>query len=113
MCPSGDVYLEAGSDSFCNARDFLIAAATPVSRMAHFHHYRLTTYSLFAASSMNLDGALIMRNLERLSKVELPSEVRKFVEVCTRTYGKTRLVLRRNRVFVESQFPDILKQLPV
>jgi DNA excision repair protein ERCC-3 len=49
--------------------------------------------------------------LERLSKNELPKEVKKFIRDCTMKYGKAKLVLKHNRFYVESEFPMVLREL--
>jgi len=43
--------------------------------------------------------------------VQLPDEIRTFVRASTGNYGKVKLVLQRNKFFVESAFPDVLARL--
>jgi hypothetical protein len=44
-------------------------------------------------------------------QVELPEEIRAFVRESTGNYGKVKLVLHRNKFWVESGHPDILRAL--
>ena len=46
--------------------------------------------------------ATITTVLQRLSKVDLPPEVRRFVDAATGNFGKAKLVLAHNRFFVET-----------
>ncbi len=91
--------------------DFLIAVAEPVSRPELIHEYALTPHSLYAAVSIGLDTATILAVLERLAKAALPPEVRAFVREATANYGKVKLVLARNRFWVESAHPAVLRRL--
>ncbi|CAK9102059.1 General transcription and DNA repair factor IIH helicase subunit XPB (TFIIH subunit XPB) (DNA excision repair protein ERCC-3) [Durusdinium trenchii] len=111
VVPTGQVYLETFSPYFALATDFLVAIAEPESRPEMIHHYKLSPYSLYAAVSVNLDTKTIINTLDRLSKVAIPQEVVTFIERCTESHGKAKLVLKRNRLFVESLYPHVLKQL--
>ncbi len=44
-------------------------------------------------------------------QIELPDEIKVFIRESTGNYGKVKLVLHRNKFFVESPFPDILRTL--
>lgn len=44
-------------------------------------------------------------------QVQLPPEISKFIQESTGNYGKVKLVLHRNKFWVESPFPDILRKL--
>lgn len=46
-----------------------------------------------------------------LEQVELPEEVKEFIQESTGNYGKVKLVLHRNKFWVESPFPDVLRTL--
>ena len=46
-----------------------------------------------------------------VGQVELPEEIRAFIRESTGNYGKVKLVLHRNKFWVESAFPDILRAL--
>ena len=45
------------------------------------------------------------------AQVELPDEIRTFIQDSTGNYGKVKLVLHRNKFWVESPYPDILRML--
>ena len=111
VTPAGSIFLEAFSPIYQQAYDFLVAVAEPVSRPEHIHEYRLTSYSLYAAVAVSIDTESIINVLQRLCKTELPIEVSKFIRECTSAFGKAKLVLKDNRFFVESYFPDVLRVL--
>lgn len=110
-CPDGNIYLEAFHDLYVQAYDFLVAIAEPVARPEFVHQYKLTPYSLYAAVATNIETESIILVLERLSKNALPKEVKKFVRECTSKYGKAKLVLKHNKFYVESEFPEVLREL--
>jgi hypothetical protein len=43
--------------------------------------------------------------------VELPQEVKEFIQESTGNYGKVKLVLHRNKFWVESPYPEVLRTL--
>ncbi|CAK0736769.1 General transcription and DNA repair factor IIH helicase subunit xpb2 [Coccomyxa viridis] len=111
VCPDGRIFLETFSPVYRQAYDFLIAIAEPVCRPECVHEYVLTPHSLYAAVSIGLTTQTIISVLNRLSKVELPDEIKIFIWESTGNYGKVKMVLHRNKFFVESPFPDILRTL--
>lgn len=111
VAPDGHIFLETFSPVYKHAHDFLITVAEPVSRPEHVHEYKLTAYSLYAAVSVGLETKDIIEYLRRLGKTSLPKSVENFINSCTLSYGKIKLVLRQNKYFVESSFPDIIQQL--
>ena len=98
VCPNGVVYMEANSVLYKEAYDFLVAVSEPISRPEHIHKYKLTTTSLLAAVSIGLNTELILRTLRKFSKAKLPDTVKNFIEECTMTCGKTKLVLRKRTI---------------
>ena len=94
-----------------HAHDFLIAISEPVCRPEHIHEYKLTSYSLYAAVSVGLQTRDIIEYLSRLSKCTLPQGILSYIELCTVSYGKVKLVLKHNRYFVESNHPETLQLL--
>ncbi|KAH9524690.1 TFIIH basal transcription factor complex helicase XPB subunit [Bulinus truncatus] len=111
IAPNGHVFLESFSPVYRHAHDFLIAISEPVCRPTHVHEYKLTAYSLYAAVSVGLQTNDIIEYLRRLCKTTLPSGIVDFIRLCTLSYGKVKLVLKHNRYFVESQYPDVLQKL--
>ena len=89
----------------------MIAISEPVCRPEHIHEYKLTSYSLYAAVSVGLQTRDIIEYLSRLSKCSLPQGILSYIELCTVSYGKVKLVLKHNRYFVESNHPDTLQLL--
>lgn len=130
-CPDGIIFLEAFHDLYTSAYDFLVAIAEPVARPEYVHQYKLTPFSLYAAVATNIETDAIIAVLNRLSKNELPKQVRRFIKDCTEKvsinacrcsaheksnnshnqYGKAKLVLKQNKFYVESEFPKVLQEL--
>lgn len=106
--PDGRIILEAFSPLVKYAQDFLITVSEPVSRPQKIHEYRLTAYSLYAAVSVGMETETILQVLDRFSKMTLPDRVVDFIKDCTMSYGKVKLVLKDNRYFIESSYPEIL-----
>jgi len=111
VCDDGRIILEAFSPIAEQAQDFLVAISEPITRPAHIHEYKLTPYSLYAAVSVGLETEDIIDVLNRLSKIPVSDAIKNFIRDCTLSYGKVKLVLKHNRYFVESIYPDILQKL--
>lgn len=111
VAADGHIFLETFSPVYKHAHDFLITISEPVSRPEHVHEYKLTAYSLYAAVSVGLTTESILEYLRRLGKTTLPKSVEEFIQACTLSYGKIKLVLRQNKYYVESAFPNIIKDL--
>lgn len=73
--------------------------------------YKLTAYSLYAAVSVGLQTHDIIEYLKRLSKTSIPDGIIEFIKLCTLSYGKVKLVLKHNKYFVESPYPEVLQRL--
>lgn len=110
-CADGRIFLETFSTLYKQAYDFLIAIAEPVCRPESMHEYNLTPHSLYAAVSVGLETETIITVLNKLSKTKLPKEMIDFIQASTANYGKVKLVLKKNRYFIESPFPEVLKKL--
>uniref|UniRef100_A0A1A9WU53 General transcription and DNA repair factor IIH helicase/translocase subunit XPB n=1 Tax=Glossina brevipalpis TaxID=37001 RepID=A0A1A9WU53_9MUSC len=111
VAPNGHIFLESFSSVYKHAHDFLIAISEPVCRPEHIHEYKLTAYSLYAAVSVGLQTHDIIEYLKRLSKTTVPKGILEFIKLCTLSYGKVKLVLKHNRYFIESPYPEILQKL--
>ncbi|XP_066543964.1 general transcription and DNA repair factor IIH helicase/translocase subunit XPB [Amia ocellicauda] len=111
VAPDGHIFLEAFSPVYKYAQDFLVAIAEPVCRPIHIHEYKLTAYSLYAAVSVGLQTTDIIEYLQKLSKTSVPDGIIQFIKLCTVSYGKVKLVLKHNRYFVESAFPEVIQRL--
>ncbi|XP_060535753.1 general transcription and DNA repair factor IIH helicase subunit XPB [Cylas formicarius] len=111
VAPNGHIFLESFSPVYKHAHDFLIAISEPVCRPEHIHEYKLTAYSLYAAVSVGLQTNDIIEYLKRLSKTSVPDGIVDFIKLCTLSYGKVKLVLKHNKYFVESPYPEVLQKL--
>lgn len=110
VCDDMRIILETFSPIYKQAYDFLVAIAEPVSRPEMLHEYRLTPYALYAAVSVGLDSESIIGALGKLCKTELPAKVPKFIRSCTKTYGKTKLVLKKGKYLVQTLDENVLKK---
>lgn len=61
--------------------------------------------------SVGLQTHDIIEYLKRLCKTTLPPGICEFIQSCTLSYGKVKLVLKKNRYYVESDFPDVIQKL--
>ena len=111
IAPNGHIFLESYSPVYQHAKDFLITIAEPVCRPEFIHEYKLTAYSLYAAVSVGMQTHDIIEYLRRLCKTTLPPGICDFIQSCTLSYGKVKLVLKKNRYYVESDFPDVIQKL--
>ncbi|CAM9474970.1 unnamed protein product, partial [Sphacelaria rigidula] len=111
VLPDGHIYLEASSPYYHQAYDFLVAIAEPVARPEFVHEYKLTPYSLYAAVAVSIDTESIIRVLNRLSKTAVPESVVTFIRDCTLSFGKAKLVLKHNKHYIESPYPEVLREL--
>ncbi|KAG2382580.1 hypothetical protein C9374_005160 [Naegleria lovaniensis] len=105
------IFMETFSPIYQQAYDFLVAVAEPVSRPENLHEYILTEYSLFAAVSIGMNTEQIIQVLEKLSKVKLPDTLITFIKEVTRKYGNVKLVLQKNRFFIESHHFSAMEKL--
>ncbi|KAG0146359.1 hypothetical protein CROQUDRAFT_702780 [Cronartium quercuum f. sp. fusiforme G11] len=105
------IILEAFHPLAAQAQDFLITISEPVSRPSHIHEYKLTKHSLQAAISVGLQTEDIIDVLNRLSKVRVSAELAEFIRESTASYGKVKLVLKKNSYHVESSDPEVLRRL--
>eukprot|EP00834_Sanchytrium_tribonematis_P007120 NODE_600_length_5523_cov_0.389749.p2 type:complete len:671 gc:universal NODE_600_length_5523_cov_0.389749:250-2262(+) len=112
ICPNThQIYLEAFSPLAQQTMDFLIAISEPISRPKFIHEYKMTEQSLNAAVSVGLQAQDILTFLERLSKTTLPQDLIDFVNDKTESFGKVKLVLKENRIFVETTDAKTLQLL--
>lgn len=98
-------------------------------RPTFIHEYRINEYSLYAAMSVGLETKDIVEVLGRLSKVSislhfqhpqlieyseqtpLPQTLVRSIHKWTSAYGKVKLVLKRNRYYLESSVPEMIQRL--
>uniref|UniRef100_A0A674NAG4 General transcription and DNA repair factor IIH helicase/translocase subunit XPB n=1 Tax=Takifugu rubripes TaxID=31033 RepID=A0A674NAG4_TAKRU len=61
--------------------------------------------------NVGLQTSDIVEYLQKLSKTSVPEGIVQFIKLCTVSYGKVKLVLKHNRYFAESAFPDVIQRL--
>lgn len=105
------ITLESFSPLFSQAQDFLTTIAEPLSRPEFLHEYALTAHSLYAAVSVGLAPQDIIKSLDKLTKTPLPEEIKHFILICTKAFGKVKLVLKHNHYFLETQDSQVLQKL--
>ncbi|KAG8898097.1 hypothetical protein FRC01_011027, partial [Tulasnella sp. 417] len=105
------VILEGFSPIADQVQDFLVAISEPISRPTFMHEYKITPYSLYAAVSIGLETNDIISVLSHLSKTPVPENVIRMIMDCTVSYGKIKLVLKRNRYHVEATDSKVLQTL--
>jgi DNA excision repair protein ERCC-3 len=105
----GRIILESFNPLAAQAQDFLITIAEPQSRPSFLHEYSLTPHSLYAAVSVGLSPQDIIDTLDRFLKTPLPSGLRTWIQSCSKSYGKAKLVLKNTKYFVESPDPEMLQ----
>ena len=111
VCSDGRIFLETYFALYKQAYDFLIAIVEHVCRPESMHEYNLTPHSLYAAVSVGFETETMIGVLNKLSKIKLPKEIIDFINGSTANYGKVKLVLKKNRYFVKSPYPEVLKTL--
>ena len=60
---------------------------------------------------MGRDSAEIIRDLEFLSKTQMPSEFKEYLVKSAKSWGQVRLVLKQNKYYLESSDPSVLQRL--
>jgi len=105
------IILEAFSPYYQQAYDFLIDISEPETRPELIHTYVLTEDSLYSAVAVARSTESIIKQLNIFCKTEIPDEVVRYIRECTDTFGKAKLVLRDNNFYVESLYPDVLREL--
>lgn len=98
---NGIIYAETKHPLFSTATEFLTAIAEPISRSKHIHEYKLTPYSLYAAVSVGLTTEEILTTLNHFTKNEIPTQINDFIESCTLSYGKVRLIVKSGMYFLK------------
>ncbi|MBI2566135.1 MAG: DEAD/DEAH box helicase [Candidatus Schekmanbacteria bacterium] len=101
------VLLETQSPWAAAARNALSAFAHLERSPEYIHTYRITPLSLWNAAAAGVTGEWIVRTLAALCRYPLPELVRTEIAEQIRRFGKTRLVLSRERVgFLRLEIAD-------
>jgi DNA excision repair protein ERCC-3 len=105
------IFVEKFSPVYQQAADFLVAIADPESRPEYIQTYRITDDSLYSAVAVSIDADSIIKVLNRLCKTDIPRAVIDYIKLTTAPFGKAKVVLKDNKYFIESKYPDVLKKL--
>ncbi len=105
------ILLEVDNPSFVSARNSLSRFAELEKSPEHIHTYRLSPLSLWNAASLGFTSDEVLRDLEAISKYDIPQNIRfEVVEQMSR-YGKLRLVSRQDRLLLESTDRHIITEV--
>ena len=111
VAPDRSVYLEVFSKHYARAREFLAVIADPISQPQFIHVFVLTSSSLFSALSLGLTSSVILEVLGKLSKCPIPDEVSDFVTKESKNFGVAKLLLKQQKVFIESKSKRVLETI--
>lgn len=111
VCPDGHIFLETFNPYYKPAYDFLISIAEPVSRPRFIHEYQINMSSMYAAVSTGLTAEEIIRVLRLLSKCEVADSLCQQITETVNTVGKLKLILRKNRYYIESTQLSVLQSI--
>lgn len=107
----GRIFMETFAPNYREVYDFLISIAHPLARTRLMHQYKINHGSLYAATSLGFETDYILKQLDRFSKVDLPTTVINYVTTYTERFGKATLVLKKGQYFIESYQKHVLQQL--
>ncbi|CAK7205213.1 DNA repair helicase RAD25 [Sporothrix eucalyptigena] len=107
----GKLVLESYHPLARPVQDLLITIAEPISRPTFLHEYRITPHSLYAAVSVGLEPRDIVSSLDRFCKTDIPPNIVEYIKHCGKSYGKVKLVLRRNKYYVETADAAVMQIL--
>jgi len=107
----GNIFLESFSPYYAQVLDFVVAIAEPVYRTNLIHHYKIHKYSLYGAVSIGLSGDMILKQLEKISKVNLPKKLASFIGNCCDRYGRAKMVLHKSGYSIESVDKKLVLEL--
>mmetsp|Transcript_117042 Transcript_117042/g.372631 ORF Transcript_117042/g.372631 Transcript_117042/m.372631 type:complete len:748 (+) Transcript_117042:594-2837(+) len=111
VLPSGRIIFETFHPRVAEVTDFLMVVAEPVSRPEVIHEYQLTILSLSAAVSTGIDIEQVIKVLLLLSKNVVEDAFLQFIRSKGQTIGKTKLILRNNRHYLEAENIELLRRL--
>ena len=103
--------LEVDNPRFEACRDRLAAFAELRKSPEHIHTYGITPLSLWNACAAGLTVDRAIATLEEFSKYELPSNVLADIRDLMGRYGRLRLLSQGDRLVLEADEPDLLRQL--
>ncbi len=106
------ILLETDGPLFDDARDAIASFAELVKSPEHIHTYRISPLSLWNAAAAGMDADLIIANLAKFSRYDLPenivSEIREYVS----RYGRLKLYkLEDGQLVIESSDSMLITEL--
>ncbi len=106
----GTILLEVDNPAFEEARDSLMRFSDLVKSPEYIHTYRLSPLSLWNAASCGMKSSEVIEALSAVSKYEVPSSIKTFIDDAMGKYGILRLenidgqlVLLSKDVFVSEE----------
>ncbi len=105
------ILVEVDHPRYEDARDALARFAELEKSPEHIHVYRLSPLSLWNAASAGLDADGVLESLERLSKYEIPQNIRREIIDFIARYGQLRLKKQDDRLILESDDPALIAEV--
>ncbi len=105
------ILVEVDHPRYEDARDALARFAELEKSPEHIHVYRLSPLSLWNAASAGLDADGVLESLERLSKYEIPQNIRREIIDFIARYGQLRLKKEDDRLILESDDPALIAEV--
>jgi DNA excision repair protein ERCC-3 len=105
------ILIEVDNPLFVAARNALARFAELEKSPEHIHTYRLSPLSLWNAASLGLTSGAVLRDLERISKYDIPQNIRFEIAEQMSRFGKLRLVSRDSVLRLESTDPHIITEI--
>lgn len=105
------ILLEVDNPFFVPARNALARFAELEKSPEHIHTYRLSPLSLWNAASLGLTSDVVIGDLRRYSKYDLPQNIQFEIEEQMNRYGKLRLISRDGLLRLESTDRDIITEI--
>lgn len=107
----GTVLLEVGNPRYEEARDRLARFAEVVKSPEYVHTYRITPLSLWNAAAAGSGPQEILDALDRLSRYDVPGNVREDIRDYIARYGRLKLVRKDNRLLLASEDELLLTEI--
>ncbi len=115
MIVQGDksILLEVENPRYEEARDSLNRFAELVKSPEHIHTYRITSLSLWNAAASGMKADDIISSLDRLSKYDLPENIRVDIKDYISRYGRIKLIRTEadGRLVLISEDPILISEI--
>lgn len=105
-----ELLLETFNPNFKEGYEFVSLVAEARSRQEFIQSFEINAASLYASVTLGFTAEEIISRLEKFNKFEkITSNIKKFIEDTTSSFGKCRLVLKENNYFLESDHRFVLE----